>query len=263
MIIDHIAWAFLRPYTGNSFYLLVFYEVLRGLGRLTMPIMCLLLVEGFFYTKNLSKYFFRLFVFALISHVPYVFFNFGIWGIKLLPLIKFQTSIIFNLLLSLAFIAVMKTGRFNITAKVFFYFIFLFFSVFCDWGTFPIFAVIIFACLRNKPVLKIIIYALLIPFWFYIHFFIKIFIQLLNKGFLSALLNSHKNLLQQMSGTWEYRLFFLGLYAVIPFLFLYNGSKGGNSKNRILIFISKWFFYIFYPLHLLLLGILKYGNPFN
>lgn len=39
----------------------------------------------------------------------------------------------------------------------------------------------------------------------------------------------------------------LGVFLPVPLLLLYNGEKGGGKY-------TKWVFYVFYPLHLLLLG---------
>ena len=44
----------------------------------------------------------------------------------------------------------------------------------------------------------------------------------------------------------------LGLFLVIPLLRQYDGTLGGSKH-------SKWFFYVFYPLHLLILGLLRHG----
>lgn len=46
--------------------------------------------------------------------------------------------------------------------------------------------------------------------------------------------------------TWQ-----LGVFLVIPLLLLYNGEKGSGKA------IHKWVFYIFYPLHLFILGLIK------
>jgi hypothetical protein len=51
--------------------------------------------------------------------------------------------------------------------------------------------------------------------------------------------------------TWYEQLFQMGVYLCIPLLARYNGERGGSKA-------SKWFFYVFYPLHLMVLGLIKY-----
>lgn len=54
-----------------------FYNLLRAVGRLSFPIFAFLLTEGYVHTKSFSKYFFRLLVLALISEVIYDYVFYG------------------------------------------------------------------------------------------------------------------------------------------------------------------------------------------
>lgn len=76
MLIDHIGaviiWNLFSVVTAENYDILErTYHIFRNIGRTAFPIFAFLLVEGFFHTHSRKKYFGRLALFAFVSEAPY------------------------------------------------------------------------------------------------------------------------------------------------------------------------------------------------
>ena len=213
MIIDHVALVFV----GMDKPLGV---AMRVIGRLTAPIMCYFLVEGYMHTRSKKKYAIRLFAFALISQIPFIYLIAGYFWVAKFNMI-FTLFLCFIILLCFEKIE----NRFLRIACILGLFCL---STKCDWGLVAPIWVIIFAAFRDDKKKLCLVYALVCVLW-----------TLRSVG-----------LTVEDGGLWYEGLWQAGTLGFIPFIYLYNGESGKSSK------FSKWFFYVFYPAHLLILGVL-------
>ena len=103
MVIDHISWGFFDFYSWQGY-------MLHIIGRLTIPIMCFFIAEGFRKTHDLKRYILRMAGFAAITTVPfYLFFH---------EEYAYRQNIIFDYLLALLLLTVLESKRFKKPAKV-------------------------------------------------------------------------------------------------------------------------------------------------
>ncbi len=145
MLIDHIG-AVLFPWC----------EWLRIIGRLAFPIFAYLLVEGFFYTKDIKKYLIRLGIFALISEIPFDLAFFG-------SVFAFgHQNVFFELLVGMLMLYFMVKSPGKMQQAVIMIVAMLVSDWLCmDYGSWGILMILAFYLCRDKKALKIALIVLL------------------------------------------------------------------------------------------------------
>ena len=118
MTVDHIAWAVFPGYPLDAVPV-----IMHIIGRLTCPIMCYFIAEGYHYTKNINKYTSRLFIFAVISHFAYIFASNDFVDAKsFIPFyygnVLNQTSVMWSLAWGLVMLRVANSEKLNSFVKV-------------------------------------------------------------------------------------------------------------------------------------------------
>lgn len=221
MLCDHL-WATVVP--GN--------EWLTCVGRLAFPIFAFLLVEGYFHTSNLKKYALRLLIFAVISEIP---FNLTVSGSLVYP---FHQNVLWTFLMSLGLIhwnektkqksrtvrAMVATGSVLLGCIVGL-------ITFTDYLHGGILTVLAFYFFRQRSWVNRIMQLT----W----------LAIINLEILGGL--SYEITL--FGSTFFFPQQGFALLALVP-IWLYRGNPGLRSP------VLKWTNYFFYPVHLLILGLL-------
>lgn len=101
MLIDHIGYLFFPS-----------MMIFRTVGRIAFPIFAYLIGIGYNHTSSLKKYMLRLFIFALVTQIPYSFFN------RSLTFEPYNLNILFTLVLGLVFIHLINDSIQLLKSKV-------------------------------------------------------------------------------------------------------------------------------------------------
>lgn len=222
MLCNHIATVFMNPESAAG-------TIFIYAGYFTAPVMIYFLVEGYDYTHSRKGYLGRLFLFAVISELPFCL------ALTQEGILEFYG---FNMLftLCLCFLLIYIEREMTHMAKRKFLIVVIFVaSMFCDWAIIaPAFTLFFIHGKTNVAGMK--------------GAFTKAVVFFGAFNFLSGIgrFPVWRNLL--------YMVLSMAAVGAAGFCVtvLYNGKRMEKGKK-----FSKWFFYIFYPAHLLILGVIR------
>lgn len=222
MFLNHYAQLFLKPGTGV-------YEVFLNIGYFTAPVMIYFLVEGYEYTHSKKDYALRLLIFAILSEVPYcmAFTDRGI--------IEYTgLNMLFTLLLCLTVILVMDKVE-HLSLRILAIAGLVIVSFGCDWSILaPVFTVLFVRAGKDWKRKR---NAFIIAMFFF---------GIINYAGGIGRFSVAENLLYM-----AYSMAGVAMGGVC-ILYFYNGRRMQHGRA-----FSKWFFYLFYPLHLFILGLIR------
>lgn len=193
---------------------------LHLIGRITAPIMWFFIAEGFYYTRNVKKYIRRLFLFAVISHFAYNFAG----GIPFIPTgILNQTGVMWPLAWAVVLMVVFVTENLRQWQKIICIILICLITIPADWSCIAAMCPVFIYLNRDsfkKQALSIVIWSML---YAVVYFFA---------------IDKPYGILQMFT------------VLSIPILSEYNGERGKWEG-------MKWLFYIYYPAHLFVIGIIR------
>ena len=222
MLCDHL-WITVVP--GNDW--------LTDIGRIAFPIFAFMTVEGFHRTKNLGKYVKRLFVFALISEIP---FNLVAGSSVFYPL---HQNVLWTFLIGTGLMWINEKAkgksigtRFLTGAgTVLLGFVFGIIS-FCDYYHAGVLTVLVFYFFRERKLLNFILQLLCL--WY-------INTEILSGFYYEVEIFGIKMEVLRQS---------FAMFALIP-IWLYRGKQGIYNKG------IRALYYWFYPAHLFVLWLIR------
>lgn len=225
MTIDHFTSVIYPGYPKD-----VGIVLLHMIGRLAAPIFWFFIAEGYFHTHNFKKYLGRILLFTVVSHFAYNF-AFGIPFIPFKTSVFNQTSIFWGFSLALIALKVqdIKHPSLKPWMKIILANVCCILAFPADWSSPGALVIVSHSNHRGNFKKQMVNMVLYIGIYAFIYF---LFIDKV------------------------YGLLQMTVALAIPLLRLYNGERG-NMKGM------KWFFYLFYPIHLVLCGLVRiwlHGN---
>ncbi|MDR0992934.1 MAG: conjugal transfer protein TraX [Ruminococcus sp.] len=234
MVLDHIAIISFGSQYGMPLF------ILKTLGRIAMPVFSYFIVEGFYRTKNVNRYMSRMLLFAVISYVPFILMMRGtdINGNWLL------LNQLFSFFFGLLFLDGIHNGG-RTSSRIIIAVVAAIGICFCQYGFFGLAVIIAFDIMHHNKKYGLWAYAAVIFTTGYrmvlSHFSTSYTLEILTQNVLT------------FDFFARFCVEFLGYF--IPLLMIVNIKESEKRPNK----FNKWFFYIFYPLHLAILAYIKYN----
>lgn len=221
MLVDHFAAVVLAKYyplSPEPEKIYKIYEIMRAIGRLAFPLFCFFAVEGFLYSKNRMKYLLRLAIFAILSEPAFDMAFAGRWSDFT------QQNVMITIFLGIIglwlFEQIRKTidSKFDKNPEPLLYII----------AALPICGIAYIAHILNTDYEAFGIFTIAVIYMFKEYKFLAFLFGI------SVLVLGYKQ--SELPAFWS----------ALPILF-YSGKRG---------FGLKYFFYLFYPIHLAILAYL-------
>lgn len=223
MTIDHLISVIFPGYPTDWWII-----VLHIIGRLAAPIFWFFIAEGYHYTHNWKKYACRLLAFAVVGHFAYNF-AFGIPFIPFRTSIFNQTSVIWSLFWGLIALVISDGTKLKQWQKTILIAVICVITFCSDWSCIAVLAILQIGenrgCFRKQMTGMMICAAMYAAVY-------AIFINPV------------------------YGVIQLFVALTIPLLKIYNGERGSWKG-------MKWLFYVYYPAHLIVCGLIRialHGN---
>lgn len=236
MTLDHVAYIFLEPQS-------LLYRLFLCIGTFTGPVMIYFLIEGYFYTHDVRGYAKRLLLFALLSQLP---FSLAIGG--------FFGNMLFTLLICLGVLYVHDHVTDGGLRKLLYVLLF-FASLFTDWNFLSV-PLVLFLRPAFHPAAPIVDHS---ANQYQNGETILMKSQAKEQQFYMAPTEQRLGMLKCVAyfllvscltnGMFEGLTEALGMVlGFVCIAYFYNGQQAATHRK-----FHKYFFYIYYPVHLLVL----------
>ena len=193
------------------------FSFLNLIGRIAFPIFAFQAVQGFIHTKDFKKHMRKLLIFACISQIPFMLFLSTFTDV-------FALNIFFTFFLGLLALFLYEKSKHKMVGFLWVVLISILGKVIhVDYGAFGILLIFCFYIFQNKKSAMIISTILLCIFYYL------------------------PNIISSPTFWLHYSVCILFTFSSLFFLVFYNHKEGPKAK---------YFFYVFYPLHLIILYLL-------